>query len=431
MKVLIASNDLSVCSVLEEWVPKWDYTPVVVSNDENLWQTLTANNPPRLVILDESMPTLDNLTLCQQLKQQKDSPVLYLLLLTADNAQPEMITPHQAEADDFLVKPIQPQQLQSRLAIGKRMISYQDELTHHHEQLQTLLSAMPGVMLFKDEQGRWLQANDACLQLFKLQDVDYVGKSDDELAQQPRARASLLKALQTKDEQAWQAPELVQDELHFIDDKNKTTYYELTRVPFFSHEGQRKNIVLLGHNITIQKRLEQRLTQEAKYDLLTNLLNQRAFESALEAAINYTRRFKHPLSLCLCDIDDFKNINDTYGHSVGDTVLSQFGQILRHELRRVDAAGRIQGDKFSILFAGSTAHESLNCLTRIRKRLKEIEFQDKEGQPFSVSVSFGVAEWLTHSMINKEILLQAAEKALRQAQLNGRDQVIIYTKTPT
>jgi two-component system cell cycle response regulator len=426
MNILIAEDNLSIRTLLEEWTKEWGYTPICVPDGEKAWQIINSEYPPKLAILDWVMPKLDGLDLCQRIKQQPNLPFIYVMLLTGKSSQQDLITGFDAGADDFLSKPVQPEELRSRLAVGRRILDYQEALTNRHEQLHTLFMAMPGVMILKDERGRWLQANEASVRLFQLQGVDYIGKSDQELASLSRSRANLLRTLQIKDEQAWKRADILHQELQFVNEQGKSVYYELIRVPLFYHDGRRKNMILLGHDITERKGVEQRLSQEAKYDALTKLLNRRYFEERLESALTYAQRFKHPLSVCVCDIDKFKNVNDTHGHQVGDTVLKQFSQIIRSEVRSVDAAGRLGGDEFCVLLSGCNAKDSLHCLTRIRRRLESTVFRNGNGQFFWVSGSFGIAEW-SPTFNTKDALLEAADQALYRAKRNGRNQVMIYT----
>lgn len=424
MKILIAEDNLSIRTLLQEWTREWGYTPVCVSDGESAWQLLIVADPPKLAILDWVMPKLDGVDLCQRIKQQQTLPFIYVMLLTGKNSQQDIITGLNAGADDFLSKPVLPEELRSRLAVGRRILNYQEALTNRHEQLHTLFMAIPGMMILKDEQGRWLQANEASLRLFQLHGVDYIGKSDLELSRLSQNRANLLWMLQAKDEEAWKQADIVHQELQLVSAQGQSIYYELIRVPLFYPDGRRKNMILLGHDITARKTLEQRLSQEAKYDALTNLLNRRYFEERLALAIDHAQQFQQSLTICLCDIDKFKQVNDTHGHQMGDTVIKQFSYIIRSELRNTDAAGRLGGDEFCILLTGCSARESLNCLSRIRKRLEATVFKNNQSRYFWVSGSFGVAEWLP-TLGTKETLLEMADQALYRAKRNGRNQVWI------
>jgi diguanylate cyclase (GGDEF)-like protein len=428
MKVLIAEPDAAVIQLLETWLPKWGYTAIGVTDGEAAWQILCAQDPPRLAILDWHLPQLDGLEVCQRIKKTNFFSLTYVILFTYQTTHQDLVKCFEMGADDFLSKPIQLEELRCRLTVGKRLLRYQEELTYRSEQWQTLLSALPGIVILKDEQGHWLQVNEAGLQLFQLSGIDYIGKTDEQLAQLAPVRIALLKALSTQDETAWKQADIQHDELEFLNEPGEFISYELIRVPLFDREGRRKNMILLGHEVTAQKILQHRLNQETKYDPLTNLLNYQYFEEHLAAAINYSKRFKHPLSIAIGDIDQFTNILNTYGTQVAETVIKKFSQIILNELRSVDMVGRLGRDQFSIVFSGSTAHESITCLNRIRECLKNTLFQNNHCQSFSISGSFGIADWLNHKMSNKDDLLKSANQALYHAKAKGCNQVIIYNE---
>ncbi len=426
MKVLIAEPDAAVIQLLETWLPKWGYTAISVTNGEAAWQILCAQDPPRLAILDWHLPQLDGLEVCQKIKKTNFFSLTYVILFTFKTTPQDLVKGFEVGADDFLSKPIQLEELRCRLTVGKRLLRYQEELTYRSEQWHILLSAIPGIVVLKDEQGHWLQANEASLQLFQLSRIDYMGKTDEQLAQLPQVRTALLKTLSTQDELAWKQADILHDELEFLNGQGEFISYKLIRVPLFAREGRRKNMILLGYEVTAQKILQHRLNQETKYDPITNLLNYQYFEEHLEAAINYSKRFKHPLSISIVEIDQLTSISDTYGLPVVKEVIKKFSRIIVDELRSVDIVGRLGKDQFSIVFSGSTAHESLTCLNRIRECLENTLFQDDNGHYFSISGSFGMADWLNHKMSNKDDLLKAANQALYQAKAKGCNQVIIY-----
>lgn len=170
--------------------------------------------------------------------------------------------------------------------------------------------------------------------------------------------------------------------------------------------------------------LHEKLEQEARFDELTGVLNCHHFQERLEAAIQYARRFKHPVSICLCRIDHFAYLEETYGKEISRRALVEFARIIRLELRIVDLAGRF-GEEFCILFSGTHAHDGVNCVRRIRQRLAEIKF-NAQGQEFTVTATFATAEWSNDYMTTKEDLLEAADEAFSRATALGPDQVMIY-----
>lgn len=172
-------------------------------------------------------------------------------------------------------------------------------------------------------------------------------------------------------------------------------------------------------DITERKESEAQLARDAIYDSLTGLMNRRYMIEYLERAIVQAEERDAPLVLALCDIDHFKNINDTQGHAAGDEVLSVFGQMVQQGQRQGDLAGRIGGDEFCLMFPNATLAEATAAVERTRTRLATMAFGVASGVPFSVTATFGIAH--RQPGMSAKALLEAADRALYQAKERGRN----------
>jgi len=181
-------------------------------------------------------------------------------------------------------------------------------------------------------------------------------------------------------------------------------------------------------DITERKNTEEQLIYEAIHDSLTGLYNRRYFMKQLRQAFHSAKRYGHLLSFCLCDLDEFKSINDTYGHRVGDEVIIAFGELMQKELRSQDMGGRYGGDEFCIFFPYVSASEAMIGAERIRNGFKEMVFGEKEGFSFSPSATFGITE-LSPQDMNEKDLLKTADMALYKAKEKGRGSVVIIDET--
>jgi serine/threonine protein kinase len=122
MKVLIAEDNSLWRKVLEQNVAKWGYDPVVAGDGEQAWEVLQRDDAPRLAILDWQMPGLDGIDVCRNVKHGDDRPFTYVIMLSARDAQEDMVAGLDAGADDYLTKPVEPVVLKSKLAAAKRIV---------------------------------------------------------------------------------------------------------------------------------------------------------------------------------------------------------------------------------------------------------------------------------------------------------------------
>jgi diguanylate cyclase (GGDEF)-like protein len=169
--------------------------------------------------------------------------------------------------------------------------------------------------------------------------------------------------------------------------------------------------------------------ERAKYsayrDHLTGLINRRGLFRRTHELIQLAKRYEHPLSLCMLDIDHFKLFNDTYGHNVGDFVLKALSSFITSCLRETDAFARYGGEEFTILLPETTKEKALIVLDKIRHKV------DKEVFPFQgvdhhITISMGVAEWFDDTITSTQALFKKADCALYHAKEKGRNKVMPY-----
>ena len=184
----------------------------------------------------------------------------------------------------------------------------------------------------------------------------------------------------------------------------------------------RKMLAFMSHFIRVSEEelhtANQRLSQLASRDALTNLLNRREMERLLNAAVEHSQQEKTPLSVILMDIDHFKGINDTYGHDMGDKVLLTVAETISHTIRGSDAGCRWGGDEFFIILQGAPLTVAGRVGERIRRKVEGFEM------PFHqhITISVGVASF-DPDRDNELQLFKNADEALYQAKAAGRNAV--------
>ncbi len=168
----------------------------------------------------------------------------------------------------------------------------------------------------------------------------------------------------------------------------------------------------------------ERLAYQTDHDALTGLANRRAFDRTLDIEMERSKRAHTPLSLAIFDLDNFKSINDTYGHPKGDEVLATFAQMLQATTRRYDLAARYGGEEFALIMAGSGVVKAQRLLKRLLREFKEVEFMAPDNsETFNVTCSVGLTCYKGSIEMTPAEVLELADGALYEAKNSGKDQV--------
>ena len=175
-------------------------------------------------------------------------------------------------------------------------------------------------------------------------------------------------------------------------------------------------------DITERKLLEEELIRQARLDYLTGVCNRRHFMERAERELRRAVRYGGPLSLFMLDVDHFKQINDCYGHKVGDAVLKALASSCEATLRTVDILGRIGGEEFAVLLPETDSAYAIEVAERLRENIAQVNVPLEGGQSVKFSVSIGVSSMAS---VNDSIggLLGRADTALYEAKHRGRNRV--------
>jgi diguanylate cyclase (GGDEF)-like protein len=167
-------------------------------------------------------------------------------------------------------------------------------------------------------------------------------------------------------------------------------------------------------------RLHHVVRRQAITDELTGLVNRRKFMEALDTEIARAQRLRSNVSLMLADIDDFKRINDRFGHPAGDEALRAFADALREHLREIDIAARLGGEEFAVLLPETDLQGALVVAERLRRHIAERPVLHQDVAAVHVTASFGVAEYRAGS---RDDLLRRADAGLYLAKQQGKNRV--------
>ncbi len=169
----------------------------------------------------------------------------------------------------------------------------------------------------------------------------------------------------------------------------------------------------------LRKELKQ-TEEKASVDFLTKVANRASFDKALSDMLKDFNERNYPFALLMIDIDDFKKVNDTYGHRAGDKVLRELAKEIRSLLRARDVVARYGGEEFAVLLPGSTFGQAIRIAERIRKNVEKMIITH-DGQTIPITVSIGVAA--ARKGVDETLLIEMADKALYLAKRSGKNQV--------
>lgn len=182
-------------------------------------------------------------------------------------------------------------------------------------------------------------------------------------------------------------------------------------------------IVGIAEDITEKKRLEGELHRLATTDVLTQSSNRRHFFECARSEFEQARQFGSPLAFLLLGLDDFKKINDQYGHQVGDEVLRRLAHCGSNALRRGDLFGRIGGEEFAALFPGCEQDVALQIAERLQREVQRLGFQH-EGRHFGITVSQGLTV-MRATDASLDGLYARADAAMYTAKRQGKNQIVL------
>ena len=182
--------------------------------------------------------------------------------------------------------------------------------------------------------------------------------------------------------------------------------------------------------LTYRALMVPQLKKDASTDSKTGLWNTGYFNKLFSTELDRAKRFGHPISVILSDLDLLRNVNNTYGHLAGDTVLVGIGQIIRSTVREYDIAARFGGEEFTIALPETALEEAMAIAERLRVAVERASFQVKTSEtPIHVTMSFGVASFPQDGETANDLVHQA-DVAVYQAKLKGRNCVVDATNVP-
>lgn len=290
----------------------------------------------------------------------------------------------------------------------------EEALTNEKAFFDAMVESTPGAFYVIDVEGNYSRWNNHLNRLTGLSDRELQSRTwllDIEEADRPRAAAIMKDAI---------ANGYAQAELQMLTHDRSTRHFFISVRRFVV--GDATYLVGAGVDTTDRRAKMKALEHQAHIDPLTKVANRGRFIEIANQELARCRRYGHPLSLWMLDVDHFKVVNDTYGHHAGDLALQSLMVTSQQALRDFDIVGRMGGEEFAVLLPETDATQSLDVAERFRMAVAATEIPIEDGTVVRLTVSTGVAT-ANDSDITVETLLERADKALYEAKRSGRDKV--------
>ena len=293
-----------------------------------------------------------------------------------------------------------------------RLIAYIRDITKRKEaekklrkarkMFTSLFNSNPEAVLYHDKEGRILNINPRFTELFGYTPEEMRSRKIDEGMIYPANKIGEGKALTKKAFNGFSNYEIIRKK------KDGTLVPVIISTAPVIIDKRPQGTIALYRDITERKKMEEKLKKLAHYDTLTGCCSRGHGLALLEQQIKTANRKKTPILLLYLDVDDFKYINDTFGHKEGDVVLKETVKLFKSTLREVDIICRIGGDEFLIIFPDS----SLNDVPLIRKRLskKLKKLNQKLAKPYKVDFSIGLSCYNPSNPLSIEELIKIADE---------------------
>lgn len=449
---ILVVDDMAPNTRLLEAKLTHEYFDVLTANSGEAALKLIQEESPDIVLLDVMMPGLDGFEVCRRIKADPASAHIPVVMVTALNEVADRVRGLEAGADDFLTKPIDDIALMARVKSLVRLKMMLDELRLREttsQQLGTLpglsddgaddtattrvaivddnpLSADNLCAVIKDAGYGCVHFSDqqAALAAAKADEIDLLAISLDLGNGDPLRLCSLLRS----SEKTRRLPILL-----VIGDgetERLAKGLELGANDYIVRPVDRHELVARMRTQMRRYRYEERLRLSYRHsmemaltDALTGLYNRRYFDTHFEAQIKRAGETGKPLALLMLDLDSFKTINDTHGHTVGDEVLAETARRLQENLRTVDMVARYGGEEFAVVMPDASVKEATAAAERLRSQIADAPFKVSADQASELNVTISVGLAIASHDPDAMDLIKRADYALYAAKRAGRDQV--------
>ncbi|MCR9214855.1 MAG: PleD family two-component system response regulator [Proteobacteria bacterium] len=449
-RILVVDDVIPNVKILEAKLSVEYYDVIAAYNGPDALE-IAFETPPDLILLDVMMPQMDGFEVCRRLKKDARTAHIPVIMVTALSEATDRVQGLEAGADDFLTKPVDDDALFARVKSLLRLKMMMDEFRLREETSSDLgvintsedkeeTTVRARILVIDDNEFSARQMKEVYAEAYDITmesdmeeaqvllrggDYDLVVVSLDSAQYDPLRLCSRIRTF----EETRQLPILtLVDEV----DKDKLMKgLEIGINDYVMRPIDTNELIVRTKTQVLRKQYQDRLRHNyhrsmelAVTDSLTGLYNRRYMKNHLDALLQRANMDYKPVSVLIMDIDYFKNVNDSYGHDVGDDVIKGFASRIGKSVRGVDLACRYGGEEFVVVMPDTDLAVASSVSERLRRQIADQTFKDAKGT-YELAITCSIGVTVSREQEDSDSLLKRADEALYAAKRDGRNRVVV------
>lgn len=439
--ILIVDDEPAALKLLKDILSADGHVIRLFNNGELALRSVMVE-VPELILLDIRMPGMNGFEVCRRLKEDERLKEIPVIFISAASDMEDKVRAFQEGGVDYITKPFQKEEVIARvkthIALShtiQRMMEIAETLRISEESLK-MAQAIAHLGYWElDAKSDQFICSEEMYRILGLEPQGQIANHDAFLQtvhpdDRERVANHMSEVLAGNSVDIEYRIILPSGEVRVVYGKSEVFSLDAGRkkriISTIQDVRERDQTKMLGiiQDITEQKELLKKLEEQANADFLTGCASRRSFLEHAGEEFLRIRRYGGEMSMLMLDLDYFKNVNDSYGHQVGDMTLKKLVQVCRGMLREVDIIGRLGGEEFAIMLPETGSQRALEVAERLCQAVADAEVPLENASPLHFTTSIGVAS-LAEEDTRIDALLNRADRALYYAKNAGRNRACV------
>jgi len=413
--ILYVEDEPEVRFELERFLQRYSRKVIVATNGEEGLECFKEHSPD-IVISDIKMPKMNDIDMAKEIK--KLSPEQTIIFTTAHSDNNYFLDAIEMQVDGYILKPVDLALLQKKIADVSKNIELENQKKLYENILNDIAQMQDTMLAVYDERNTPIFYNKKLLTFLGYVSLQDFFKKYKYLSNKFNKKEGCYSS--EENNKHWI------EELNALDEHKRIITMQGKNMPeasifliSLSEMTASNNIIITFSEITSLINEKRQYKHEAYTDKLTQINNRAKFNILFDEALKKSTKYQNDLSIILLDIDNFKEINDSYGHTIGDNILQLFAKLVSDNIRVQDSFSRWGGEEFVILLPSTSWEKAKHIAEDLRLLIEHYDFSIHK----TLTCSFGVTQNLPKD--TSQSLFERADSALYEAKNKGRNRVVV------